>query len=397
MRIAVISNTTWYLYNFRLSHMLAYQQAGHEVIAIGPDEPHYISKIEAAGIPHHVFNVSGDGINPVRELQSLWSLVKTLKRLRIQVILSNTPKGNIYAAVAARLLGIAIIPNVSGLGHVFIHPSWLTHLVKLFYRIAFAYPQHVMFQNRDDHDFFIQQRLIRPQQAKLIPGSGIDLLRFIPPASTTEQGSKETSDKSLTFLLPARLLWDKGVGEFVEAARHIRQRYPQMRFQLLGSTDIANPAAIPQATVKQWHQEGVVEYLGKTDNVIPFIQQADCVVLPSYREGTPRSLLEASSMGKPIITTNTVGCRNVVEEGITGYLCRLQDANDLAQKMLQLLSLGTEQRLQMGLAGRRKMEREFDEKIVIDTYLQTIRDKTYRLRKRDFIMNGLKKLTFYTK
>jgi len=235
--------------------------------------------------------------------------------------------------------------------------------------LAFSYPKHVFFQNKDDRDFFVQQKLVSPQQPILIPGSGIDLQRFSP-----RDDIPVAANKPFTFLLLARLLWDKGVGEFVEAARHIRQRYPNTRFQLLGQLDVANPAAIPRARVEQWQAEGIIDYLGKTDEVIPYLQQADCVVLPSYREGTPRSLLEAAAIGKPIVTTDAVGCRNVVEDGVTGFLCQIKNALDLADKMLRLLQLPATDREQMGLRGRAKMEREFDEQIVINAYLDALPD-----------------------
>lgn len=179
---------------------------------------------------------------------------------------------------------------------------------------------------------------------------------------------------SFRFLLVARMLRDKGVGEYVKAARLLRQRWPQVEFCLLGFVDVKNPAAISRAEMDAWVAEGVVTYLGESYDVRCQIAVATCVVLPSYREGTPRSLLEAAAMGRPIITTDAVGCREVVDDGVNGLLCRPKDAADLADKMARMIAMPHSERVAMGLRGRLKVEREFDEKIVIDKYLTAIKN-----------------------
>ena len=168
------------------------------------------------------------------------------------------------------------------------------------------------------------------------------------------------------------MLWDKGVGEFVEAARLLKQRGVDAEFCLLGFLDVQNPAAISRKQMNDWLEQGAIRYLGVSDIVREKIAQADCVVLPSYREGTPRTLLEAAAMARPIVTTDAVGCREVVDDGINGYLCNLRDASDLADKMMRIVSMTPVEREAMGLRGREKVEREFDEQIVIDKYLQAI-------------------------
>ena len=183
------------------------------------------------------------------------------------------------------------------------------------------------------------------------------------------------------FLLIARMLWDKGVGEYVEAARLIRARWPRAECCLLGFVDVQNPAAISRAQMDDWVAQGFVRYLGVSDDVRTEIAMADCIVLPSYREGTPRTLLEASAMGRPVITTDAVGCREVVDDGINGYLCKPRDAVDLAAKMEQMLSLSTEQRSAMGLRGRDKMVAQFDEQIVIKKYLAAIEEILLKRRR----------------
>lgn len=376
MRIAVLSNTTWYLHNFRFNLMHALQKSGHEVFAVG-SEDEYVEKLRKVGIPHLPFNVSGDGINALEELRTIFRLRKVLKQENIDLVLSHTPKGNIYAGLAARSLGIPVLPNVSGLGHTFIKSGLMAVLLKYLYRLTFSFSQHVFFQNTDDRDLFLKYRLVKPEQPILLPGSGVDLKRFVP--SVREQ---PVSSGSTTFILLARLLWDKGIGEYVESARLIHKHFPGARFLLLGQIDAANPTAIPKQTIMNWQQEGIIEYLGKTDDVVPYITCADCVVLPSYyREGTPRALLEAAAMAKPVITTDAVGCRDVVDDQVSGFLCKLRDPEDLADKMLQFIQMKHAVRLEMGKAGRQKMVKEFDESIVINRYLDCIRDleKGYNL------------------
>ena len=366
MRIAVVSNTSWYLYNFRIGLMRALRDAKFDVVAVGPQDD-YVAKIEReAGISHCAFPVKGDGTNPVLESLTIFGLARTFRREKIDLVLSNTPKGNIYSALAARMVGVPVIPNVSGLGRVYIKRSSLTQVVRLLYRLALSRAPRVFFQNWDDHQYFIDDGFVQAERAVVIPGSGVDLDKFkpLPPQAR--------ADGRFTFLLVARLLWDKGVGEYVEAARAIRRDHPEVRFQLLGPMAVANPAAITEPTVAQWQAEGVVEYLGTSDEVSAHLHAADCVVLPSYREGTPRSMLEAAACGKPVITSDAVGCRNTVNDGVTGFLCKVRNAHDLEDKMRRMIALSPAQRGAMGAMGRRKMEREYDQNIVIERYLEAV-------------------------
>jgi glycosyltransferase involved in cell wall biosynthesis len=376
MRIAVVANTTWYLYNFRLNLMHALMASGHEVVAVGPADA-YAEKLVAAGVRHRAFPLNGAGVNPLRELASAWALYRVLRDESVQGVLSYTPKGNIYSALAAGLLGIATVPNVSGLGRVFIRHSPLTFLVRGFYRFTFRRARKVFFQNREDMETFLNQGLVSLEKAERIPGSGVDVTRFAPQksgdAATDASNGDDGRNGEFVFLLVARMLWDKGVGEYVEAARSLKAIHPGAKFMLLGFLDVQNPSAIPRAQVEAWEAEGVVHYLGSTDDVFPFLREADCVVLPSYyREGVPRTLLEAAAMAKPIITTDAPGCRDTVDDGVTGLLCRLRDGGDLANKMLRMIDMNRNQLREMGLHGREKMVREFDEKIVIRRYLAVV-------------------------
>lgn len=380
MRIAVIANTSWYLYNFRLSLMRALMAAGHEVVAVGPADD-YVDKLVAAGIRHRVIPLAGASVNPLRELRTVWALHWIFRDEGVEAVLSYTPKGNIYGAMAAAMNGLPTVPNVSGLGRVFIRRSLLTWLVKQLYRLTFGRAARVFFQNRDDLELFVRMGLVGAGKAERLPGSGVDLARFAPAGQgatfpLTDQppqaGVGGLPVGKFAFLLMARLLWDKGAGEYVEAARKVKQKYPAAEFRLLGFLDVQNPSAIPRAQVEAWVAEGVVDYLGSTDDVLPWLREADCVVLPSYREGVPRTLLEAAAMAKPLITTDAPGCRDTLDDGVTGFLCRLRDADDLADKMLRMIEMDRDDFVAMGHRGREKMVREFDERIVINRYLDVV-------------------------
>ncbi len=378
MRIAVIANTTWYLSNFRLNLMLALVEQGHEVIAVAPSDGHEEGIRQNTGISHQHVSLNGARINPLKESVSVFKLFRVLHKEKVDLVLSYTPKGNIYSSLAAAVLGIPVIANVSGLGRAFIKQNLLTHFVKLLYKITFRRKCWVFFQNMDDLNLFLSMRLVSPDKVERLPGSGVDLSRFVPSEEESNGGHEYLTDdsnapKTFIFLLVARLLWDKGVGEFVTAARTIRAKHPNTKFQLLGFIDVDNPSAVPRTQIDIWSREKLIDYLGSTNDVRDYVRKADCVVLPSYyREGVPRSLLEAAAMAKPLLTTDAAGCRDAVEDGVTGYLCEVRNADDLARKMEKLIGLSDQERCEMGRRGREKMVREFSEMFVINRYLEVI-------------------------
>jgi glycosyltransferase involved in cell wall biosynthesis len=305
------------------------------------------------------------GVSPIRDLLLFARYWRALRRLRPDVFLGYTAKPNVYGSLAAHLLGIKVINNVAGLGTAFIREGLLTRILKALYKGAFRRSATIFFQNDEDLRLFVDSGIVDPAKARLLPGSGIDLTRFAPSAH------REAGDE-FRFLLVARLLWDKGVREFVDAARLVRAQAPHARFRILGFLDVENRTAVPREEVEGWVEEGIVDYLGQSDDVRPFLAEADAIVLPSYREGLPRVLLEGSAMAKPLIATDVPGCRHVVEDAVNGYLCVVRDANSLAQAMLKMLRLEPAQRREMGLAARRKVEAEFDERLVAERYLAAI-------------------------
>lgn len=366
-KILIALNTAWNLVNFRSSLIAALVQSGYEVVTVAPKDE-YAKRLPALGCRYVPLPMDNKGTHPGRDALLLWRFFSLLRHERPDVLLSYTIKPNVYGSLAAHMLGIPVVNNIAGLGAVFIKGGWLMRLVRSLYTLALSRSAKVFFQNDDDRRMFVEEGLVRREATDLLPGSGIDLQRYSPnPASKSDSAV-------IRFLLIARMLWDKGVSEYVAAALMIKQRHANVEFCLLGFLDVENPAAISRTQMDDWVAENIVSYLGVTDDVRPFIADADCVVLPSYREGTPRTLLEAAAMGRPIVATDAVGCREVVEDGVNGFLCRVGDADDLADKMEQMIALSPEQRAEMGRRGREKMERQFDEKIVIQKYLDTIRE-----------------------
>lgn len=363
-KIVIALNTAWNFVNFRAGLIRALIAAGYEVVAVAPNDS-YAARVVALGCRFVPLPMDNQGTHPGRDLLLLVRFYKLLARERPDIYLGYTVKPNVYGSLAAHALGIPVINNIAGLGSVFIKENWLARLVRGLYRIALSRSSKVFFQNNDDRALFVDGGLVRPAMTDRLPGSGIDLVRFLPMALPAQP--------RLRFLLIARMLWDKGIGEYVEAARLLKQRGVSADVCLLGFLDVQNPAAISRQQMDEWEAEGAVRYLGVSDSVTDELAATDCVVLPSfYREGVPRTLLEAAAMGRPIITTDTVGCREVVDDGVNGYLVQPRDANDLAEKMEWMISLSSGARTEMGRRSREKVEREFDEKIVIGKYLEAI-------------------------
>jgi glycosyltransferase involved in cell wall biosynthesis len=364
--IFVTVNQAWNISNFRRSVIKALLEDGHRVTVLAPPDE-TVAKLEQMGCAFIPLEMDNDGLNPLRDLALLRRMRATFAVHRPDVILSYTIKNNIYGALAARSLRIPFLPNVSGLGTAFLSRGLLRRVAEGMYRAAFASVPAVFFQNSEDRDLFIERRLVREAQARLLPGSGIDLEHFAPAGYPPAEAAP-------VFLMIGRLLRDKGVHEFVEAAALVKQVHPEARFQLLGAVASQNRTAIDRATVAAWEQSPGIEYLGTCEDVREHIAPAHCVVLPSYREGAPRALIEAAAMARPLIATDVPGCRSVVEDGVNGFLCQARSGESLAQACFRFLDLPREEQVALGLAGRDKMEREFDEARVVSAYRQAIAD-----------------------
>jgi glycosyltransferase involved in cell wall biosynthesis len=366
MKVAIVINTSWNIYNFRLGLVKALQKAGHEVIAIAPTDA-YSQKLVEKGCTFYPVAIDNKGANPLKDLKLTYAFMRLYKKVAPDVILHFTIKPNIYGTLAAKVLGIPVINNVSGLGTVFIRQNLVSKIALRLYRQAFKYPHTVFFQNNDDRTLFLDLKLVEKSITGLLPGSGVNLANFRP--------APFTRNTTFVFLVIARLLYDKGIVEFAEACRILRGKGIKASFQLLGFKDPSH-LGIPESLLDEWISEGLINYLGTSDNVAGVIAEVDCVVLPSYREGTPKTLLEAAAMAKPIITTDVPGCRETVVHTHNGYLCEVKNAADLADKMLQLYSLSDSELAAMGQNSRTLAEERFDEKVVIERYLSAVASAT---------------------
>ncbi|MHC1696853.1 MAG: glycosyltransferase family 4 protein [Geobacteraceae bacterium] len=355
MKIVVLASYAKSLIRFRRELLIEFAERGYEVIACAPEDDNETSaRLKEMGINYRTIPLERAGMNPYRDLCSCFRIAAMLREIRPEIVLGYTIKPVIYGSLAARIAGVSrIYSMMTGLGYAFIgkgYKQWLTNqLSRILYRLALGLNKSVFFQNQDDRALFVGLGLVRDERTVILNGSGVDLEYFGESAPVAAPPS---------FLLIARLLRDKGIMEYAEAARILKQRYPLAMFRLLGPFDV-NPSAIDPTAVKQWQESGFMEYLGETEDVRPFIASTGVYVLPSYREGTPRSVLEAMSMGRPIITTNVPGCRETVIDGENGFLVRERDSEGLARVMERFIQ---EPQLieSMGKKSRAMAESKFD-------------------------------------
>lgn len=366
-KIGIVVNTAWNILNFRLGLIKQLIADGHEVVAIAPADE-YVPQIEATGarfLP--LGQLDRKGSNPLKEMQLCRELYKAFKQEQLDLVLLYTIKPNIYGALAAKWAGIPSICTVTGLGYTFLHDNIVSKLAQGLYKYAFKRASWVAFQNRDDRQLFIDRKLVAQEKSLLIPGSGINTQVFAPV-------NGQEKPQAFTFLFVGRLLKDKGVNELLQAAKLLQQAQSEAQIWVVGGLDTDNPACIAPETLEAAQALGNLQYFGRSDKVKDFMAQADVVVLPSYREGLPRVMLEALAMSKAVITTAVAGCRETVEEGLNGYLIPAKDAQALAAAMLKMSQLPEEQLKKMGEAGRQMALNRFDEQIIIQHYKRLIKE-----------------------
>jgi glycosyltransferase involved in cell wall biosynthesis len=366
--ILFVANQAMALYKFRLGAMLELQERGYEIIAIAPED-HYSEKIRCKGIRFVPLRLHTHRTNPFNDCLAFVQLFRLYARHKPCLIFHYTIKPNIYGNIAAFLAGgIPSISMVPGRGYSFHQKNWLFALVRQLYRCSLRFAREVWFLNEEDRQFFLQQKMVQAGKTAVLPGEGVNIHHYKPKAERSPAPPQQ-----LNFLFSGRLMWEKGVKEFVEAARIVRHQYPGCRFFLLGFMDKSDHRVVPETVLKGWEQEGLITYLGEVEDVRPYFAQADCFVLPSYYgEGLPRTLLEAASMGIPLITTQHRGCNRAVVDGLNGFLCRAGDAQDLADKMLEMVRLPQQERQAMGERGRALVMAEFEEGIIVRHYLDKV-------------------------
>jgi glycosyltransferase involved in cell wall biosynthesis len=368
MKIILFANTDWYLYNFRRSLAMSLHRAGHDLLLISPPGP-YGDRLRALGLRWEPLPMERRSLNPLRELALLWHLIRLLRRERPNLVHGFTIKCAVYGSLAARLAGVSARVNaVAGMGYVFtsahLKARLLRPVVRGLLRLALGGKDaRLILQNADDVELFKRAGLVDPAHIRLIRGSGVDCAQFAGVSKTV------AADGRMRVLLAARLLWDKGVGEYVAAARQLRTEGRAIHCLLAGTPDPGNPAAVAESTIRSWVDDGLISWLGHVDDMATLLGSVDVVVLPSYREGLPRTLVEAAACGLPLITTDVAGCREVVSDGIDGLLVPKGDSAALAQAILRLQD-SPEFARQLGDAARTKARAQFDEHIVIERTLE---------------------------
>jgi len=376
LKVLLFANTDWYLYNFRRSLADELCGAGFDVLLVSPAGA-YGQKLRDLGFRWIPAPMERRSLNPARELALLRWLTRLISDEGIDLVHGFTVKCAVYGSLAGRLAAwtgkeAGRVNAVTGMGYVFTsgdaRARLLRPIVRGLLRLALdGEKARLILQNADDVELFTRAGLVDPARVRLIRGSGVDCSRFTPFPSET------TSRARMKVLLPARLLWDKGVAEFVEAARLLRSDGRAIDFVLAGQPDPGNPASVPEATVRGWSEQGLLEWLGHVDDMPGLFRTVDVVVLPSYREGLPKGLIEAGACGLSLITTDVPGCREVVTNDVDGLLVPVRDAPALAAAIARLHD-DTDLRLRLGAAARKRAVSEFNERIVLERTIGVYRE-----------------------
>ena len=361
--IILVGNTAWSMYNFRGNLMRFLIGEGFKVTVIAPSDSVFEEKIRQTGAQFVSVEMKAKSTNPYTDMMLYLKLRRTLRKLKPDFAFFYTIKPNIYGGMAAQRLGIPYIAVTTGLGYTFTVDNIVSKISRILYKISFKGARQVWFLNNDDKQDFLKYKLTTENKTFILNSEGVDSVRF----------AMAPQPKDISFILIARMLWDKGVGVYVDSARILKKEYPHVRFKLLGFLNSENPQAINDVQMRQWVQEGTVDYLGVTQDVVPYLNTSTAIVLPSfYREGVPMTLLEGASTGRIVVTTDNTGCRETVDDGKTGFLCKVKDVQSLTECMRKIVLMTPEERTAMGLAARKKIETEFDEKLIFKHYLKTL-------------------------
>ena len=364
--VLLAANSSWYLYNFRRNLIKALLSDGYAVSLLAPED-RFCQKLQKLGAK--VFNIEMEprGINPLKDLSIIYKYFSLLKRIAPKVMVNFTIKPVIYGSVAARILGLPHVNTITGLGSAFIFRPGVRRIVSIMYWCALRKARVVFFQNETDLRYFEETRLIKKETGRLVAGSGVDLERFSPLPMPNRQ---ET-----VFLMVARLFRDKGIYEFVEAAERVRAERKDVSFRLVGSLDNSGSKfAVTKQELRSWVEKGLIDYRGEVDDVREEMSSADCVVLPSYREGMSKVLMEAAAVARPIIATNVPGCSDAVVDGKNGYLCPPRNGDELRKVIGLFLDLPFEARQKMADVSRDLAANCFGEQAVVSAYLRAISD-----------------------
>lgn len=363
MKIAFVANTCWNIYNFRKGLVNHFISNGEEVIVLAPKDE-YTEQVAKWGAKCIHTPLDGTGANPLKDFGYIKNLHSIFRSEKPDVILSFTIKSNIYTCLAGKINRIPVICNVSGLGTVFLVKGLSGKMAMVLYRLAFRFSSHIFFQNADDKRLFSSKIKVKDEKAGVLPGSGIDLGQFEP---IPYPRSKKTR-----FVMVSRVIIEKGVREYAEAASSFSEE-ENVSFTLVGKFDEHHSRSVKKEELNHWINSGWIEYKEHSDKIAEIIADHDAVVLPSYREGTSRTLLEGAAIGRPLLTSDVPGCRDVVRDGYNGFLFEAKNSKNIVDKLKLFLSLSHDERKQMAANSRALVQETYDEKIVIDMYASTIR------------------------
>jgi glycosyltransferase involved in cell wall biosynthesis len=365
--IAFVSNSAWSVYNFRLDVIRYLIDHGFHVMVFAPDDE-YSGYLQESGCRFIPLNFNNKTENPFADLAFYRQLKSLYRQHRPDFIFHYVAKPNIYGSLAAAAIGIPSVAVITGLGYPFAKRNWLYQVVKLLYRKALRKTREVWFLNNEDAKIFINEHIVNIEKVKVLPGEGADTNYFSYPQ---RMAKKESGP--FTFLMSTRLLKSKGISLYADAARILKKKNYAVRFELIGFFEQHHPDSISRDDLNRWEKEGLIHYGGFVKDVRPFLQRADCFVFPSfYNEGVPRCLMEAASMELPVITSNNRGCKEVVQNNTTGFLCHVHDPFDLADKMERMINLPAEDRVRLGRNGRALVIKKFNIRNVIDEYIATL-------------------------
>lgn len=355
-KVLVVGVLPQSLLNFRGELIQAIKAQNKSVLTVSvPLSDTLAQDFSAKGFDHYAVNFQRNGLNPLADLKSCWALYQLYKKEQPEKVLAYTIKPVIWSGIAARFAKVPFYALVTGLGFAFQGVSFkrrlLTRLVSLLYKVALLHATKVIFQNEDNRQLFVERGIVPFSKTEVVNGSGLDISRFV-------LADLPTSDNGIQFLCIARLLGEKGLREYAQAASIVKAQHPNAKFVLVGPED-TSPDGIGIDEVQDWIRNGSVDYQGATNDVRPFIEKAHVYVLPSYHEGLPRSTIEAMGMGRPVITTDAVGCKETVAEGVNGFKVPVADVPALAKKMIWFIE-HPDQTEPMGLASRKMAEEKFD-------------------------------------
>lgn len=381
-KILFVCNSSWGVVKFRINTINALIDEGYQVSILAPEDNYSAQLISNPGIQFiPLKNLHPSGLSPAQDLLLYREFKKRYAELKPDLIFHYTIKPNVYGTRAAAKLKIPSVSVVTGLGYAFINKPLLGAIASFLYKRSLPLAAETWFLNSSDKDFFISRSIVSAGKTFILPGEGVDTEKYQPsfndkqPQNSGDPAEQTNNQKSgIHFLLIGRLIKEKGILEFAEAAKILKDQCLDCSFSILGFTDDANPSAISRDKINDWKQSGIINYLGSFDDVRPYIMKADCVVLPSYREGMPLSLLEASAMAKPIIATNVPGCRDIITDGNNGFLCKPGNSVSLAEAMNKIAGLSEEERNIMGKQGRKIVAEQFNAGIIKNIYLQKIRE-----------------------